>query len=111
MSGIEKACRCEAEVYSGTSMMGRWVKCSRTAKHHEGGKDYCGIHAPSKVEARAAKKRAAEDRKAAHHNQILSERIASNAVIGVALRVPEESLPPDLREAVKTLRNVRSRRR
>jgi hypothetical protein len=34
----------------------RRIHCGKTAKYHEGDKWYCGMHAPSKVEARRKKR-------------------------------------------------------
>ena len=41
--------------WRGTSGEGR---CNRRASYHENSKDYCGIHAPSRIAARAAKRAA-----------------------------------------------------
>ena len=52
--------RCEKLIHSIFSLRGN--PCKRPAKYFENGKHWCGIHAPSQIEARRQKKK---DRKQA----------------------------------------------
>ena len=40
------------------ALWGRMVRCSHRGIHHENNKNYCGVHAPSRIAARAAKREA-----------------------------------------------------
>lgn len=54
MSPDEKH-RCEDQVREA----GRWSHhhpCGKPAKYHEDGKDWCGVHAPSRIRARLEKR-------------------------------------------------------
>jgi hypothetical protein len=66
--GVMSKYRCEASTYDADSRR-NWP-CQNKAKYHEDGKHYCGVHAPSRIEARRQKKR---DRERAKRDKLHSD--------------------------------------
>lgn len=82
MAGKKK---CAGEAYDRYS--GRFYSCTNAGKHHEDGKWWCGIHAPSKKAAKQKKQwdayRAEQRRKAAQMKVASARDTIASVAIGL----------------------------
>lgn len=74
-------------------------QCTNRGKHHEEGRWWCGIHAPSKVKARRLKSELAFDLQ-------WQESKLKQEIVTRALRADSKKLPKDLREVVEQYREL-----